>query len=102
MLNCDDDTATSFDFNKLDGGDGLFATPSTSADAISSAAKFRRIAESLRESGMSQSDIDRYVEGIDMNVQQKNTSGDARENAMRDLMFRNDSTYRQKQRALNP
>lgn len=102
MLHCDDDAATSFNFNQLAVGDALFATSSTAADAISNTAKVQRIADSLRDAGMSQIDIDRYVEGIDVNAQQRNTSGDARAKAMQDQMFRNDSTYRQMQRALYP
>jgi hypothetical protein len=59
----------------------FFAATPENSQGLASATKFTRIANSLRESGMSQSDIDRYVEGIDVNAQQRSTSGDARATA---------------------
>ena len=102
MLLCADEASAAFDNALPDAGDEFFATNPASADFAASQARGRRVANSLRESGMSQSDIDRYIEGFDVYSQQRNTSGDARASAVRDQMFRNDSTYQQMKRALNP
>ena len=102
MLLCADEASTAFDNALSDAGSGFFAANPVNTDFAASQARNRRVANSLRESGMSQSDIDRYIEGFDVNSQQRNTSGDARASAVRDQMFRNDSTYQQMKRALNP
>lgn len=102
MLLCADGAATAFDNALPDAGDGFFAANPRHTDFAASQARNRRLANSLRDSGMSRSDIDRYIEDFDVNSQQRSTSGDARANAVRDQMFRNDSTYQQMKRALNP
>lgn len=102
MLLCAEEAATAFDNALSDAGDGFFAANPANADFAARQARNRSVANSLRESGMSQSDIDRYIEGFDVYSQQRNTSGEARASALRDQMFRNDSTYQQMKRALNP
>ena len=102
MFLCADTASAAFDSAQQDVRDGFFSSSRGDADVIVSAARVRRIANSLRDSGMSQSDIDRYVEGIDVNAQEKSTSGDARASAARDQMFSNDSTYQLIKRVLNP
>ena len=102
MFLCADEATTGFDDDQRESDDVWFAATSANSQGVANAARVRRIADSLRESGMSQSDIDRYVEGIDVNSQQRSTSGDARASAVRDQMFRNDSTYQQMKRVMNP
>ena len=102
MLLCADESSSGFDNALSDTSGGFFAANPANTDFAASQARNRRVANSLRESGMSQSDIDSYIEGFDVNSQQRNTSGDARANAVQDQMFRNDSTYQQMKRALNP
>jgi hypothetical protein len=102
MLLCSDEAASGFDDLQRDTNNVFFAATPENSQGLASATRVTRIANSLRESGMSQSDIDRYVEGIDVNAQQRSTSGDARATAVRDQMFRNDSTYQQMKRVMNP
>lgn len=102
MLLCADEADSAFNNTQLNGDRYFFAAMLSDGDGLAREARVRRIANGLRESGMSQSDSDRYVEGIDVNAQQRSTSGDARAGAVRDQMFRNDSTYRQMRRVLNP
>lgn len=102
MLLCGDDRSTAFDNTQRNGDRDFFAATLGGGDGLAREARVRRIANGLRESGMSQSEIERYVEGIDVNSQQRSTSGDARAGAVRDQMFRNDSTYQQMRRVLNP
>jgi|GEM_PF-2473524 len=100
MLRCADEASAAFDSAQNDAGSPfLFAT---SGNTEASATRVGRIANSLRESGMSQSDIDRFLEGIDVNAQDENTSGDARTSAVIDQLFSNDSTYQLMKRVLNP
>lgn len=102
MLRCADEGSSAFDDAQRDVGAAFFATNPAFNQGNANAARVRRIADSLRNTGMSQGDIDRYVEGIDVNAQDRSTSGDARAGAVRDQMFRNDSTYQQMRRVLNP
>lgn len=97
MLLCSDETSTLF----IDTTRNLFFADSL-VSANESEVKTQRISNSLRKSGMAQGDIDRYLEGIDVNAQDKSTSADARAGAMRDQMFSNDSTYQLMKRVLNP
>lgn len=102
MLLCGDEADSALANAQREVDNAYFAATLQSNDDVASAARVRRIVSSLHESGMSQDDIDRYIQAIDVNSQQRRTSGDARASAVRDQMFRNDSTYQQMQRALNP
>lgn len=62
----------------------------------------RRIATSLQDTGMAQGDIDRYLNVIDLEAKERSTSGDARATAVKDQLFRNDSSYQLMKRVLNP
>lgn len=78
MLLCADEYATAFDEVQRDVGNTLFAASAASGEGAASAQRVQRISNSLRDSGMSQGDIDRYIEEIDVSAQQRSTSGDAR------------------------
>ena len=61
-----------------------------------------RLRTSLLESGLSQEEADRYLERLDVNAQERFTSGDATATRMRDQMLRNDASYQLMQRVFNP
>lgn len=101
MLRCADQLDTPFDNIQLDNDNRFFAA-SVLSSSPSSDTRMRRISDSLRETGMVQTDIDLFMKGIDLNAMQRSTSGDARATAVKDQLFRNDSTYQQMKRAMNP